>query len=127
MEKGNKVEAYFIEDHLFKKEITILRNLALKCDLEETFKWSFPTYTLKGKNVLSICKFKRHFGIWFFNGVFLKDKNKVLENAQEGKTKAMRHWKFKTKNDIDKSLILSYIKEAIDCLLYTSPSPRDRG
>ena len=53
MEKGNKVEAYFIEDHLFKKEITILRNLALKCDLEETFKWSFPTYTLKGKNAVS--------------------------------------------------------------------------
>ena len=114
MEKAEKVEAYFTEEHQFKKEIAALRELVLKYDLEETFKWSFPTYTLDGKNVLSICKFKKHFGIWFFNGVFLTDKNKVLENAQEGKTKAMRQWKFKTKNDIDESLVITYIKEAIE-------------
>lgn len=113
MDKSNKIEAYFTEDHHYKKEIGILRELVLKCQLEETFKWSFPTYTIEGKNVLSVCKFKNHFGLWFFNGVFLTDKNKVLENAQEGKTKAMRHWKFHTENEIDKNLVLSYIKEAI--------------
>ena len=53
------------------------------------------------------------FVIWFFNGVFLSDPRKVLENAQEGKTKAMRHWKIKS-NRIDKIAVLAYMNEAIE-------------
>ena len=74
----------------------------------------FPTYTLDNKNVLALCKFKGHFGIWFFNGVFLSDPNNVLKNAQEGKTKAMRHWKFQSIDDINEKDVLAYVKEAID-------------
>ncbi|MDX1313927.1 MAG: YdeI/OmpD-associated family protein, partial [Eudoraea sp.] len=37
----------------------------------------------------------------------------VLENAQEGKTKAMRHWKFSSNEDIDSLAVLSYVEEAI--------------
>ena len=104
MEKSEKVAKYYEEDHQFKNAISELRDLVLKSELEETFKWSFPTYTINNKNVLSICKFKNHFGIWFFNGVFLKDEKGILENAQEGKTKAMRHWKFSSIEEIDKKL-----------------------
>ncbi|TMM53227.1 hypothetical protein FEE95_19355 [Maribacter algarum] len=114
MEKTEKVERYYAEEHRFRDAIAQLRELVLKTSLEETYKWMFPTYTLKGKNVLSICKFKKHFGIWFFNGVFLKDKKQVLENAQEGKTQAMRHWKFYSIEDIDKKAILGYMNEAIE-------------
>ena len=114
MEKSEKVAKYYEEDHQFKNAISELRDLALKSELEETFKWSFPTYTINNKNVLSICKFKNHFGIWFFNGVFLKDEKGILENAQEGKTKAMRHWKFSSIEEIDKKMVLAYINEAID-------------
>lgn len=57
--------------------------------------------------------FKNHFGLWFFNGVFLSDPKKVLENAQEGKTKAMRQWKFKS-NTFDKVTVLAYMNEAIE-------------
>ncbi len=114
MEKSEKVERYYSEEHQFKKAIGILRELAMKTNMEETFKWMFPTYTLDGKNIIAICKFKKHFGIWFFNGVFLSDPQGVLENAQEGKTKAMRHWKFYTLEDIDKTKVLGYINEAIE-------------
>lgn len=114
MDRFAKVEAYYEEEHHYKKAIGQLRELALKTQLEETFKWMFPTYTLKSKNVMAICKFKNHFGIWFFNGVFLTDPLGVLQNAQEGKTKAMRHWKFTSEADIDKKQVLSYINEAID-------------
>jgi len=114
MDKSEKVEAYFAEEHHYKKAIGILRDLVLKTELEETFKWMFPTYTLANKNVLAICKFKGHFRIWFFNGVFLSDTKKVLENAQEGKTKAMRHWKFHSIAAIDKNDVLAYVKEAIE-------------
>ncbi len=114
MDKAAKIEAYYEEEHHYKNAIGKLRELVLKTELEETFKWMFPTYTLKNKNVLSICKFKNHFGIWFFNGVFLSDPFNALENAQEGKTKAMRHWKFTAEADIDFKQVLSYVNEAID-------------
>lgn len=113
MDKSEKVEAYYSEEHPYKKAINQLRELVLKTALQETFKWMFPTYTLEGKNVLAICKFKCHFGIWFFNGVFLSDPKNILENAQEGKTQAMRHWKFKTLDEIQENLITAYINEAI--------------
>ncbi len=114
MDKSEKIEAYYGEEHDYKKAIGILRDLVLKTNLEETYKWNFPTYTLDGKNVLSICKFKKHFGIWFFNGVFLSDKKKVLQNAQEGKTQAMRHWKFNSIDEIVEKIVSAYINEAIE-------------
>ena len=113
MDKAAKIEAYYEEEHPYKNAIGTLRELVLKTPLEETFKWMFPTYTLKNKNVLAICKFKHHFGIWFFNGVFLTDPLQVLKNAQEGKTKAMRHWKFTSEDDIDPKQVLAYVREAI--------------
>lgn len=114
MDKFVKIEAYFAEEHYYKSAIGMLRDLVLKTELEETYKWMFPTYTLAKKNVLAICKFKNHFGIWFFNGVFLSDPKKVLQNAQEGKTKAMRQWKFVSSDEIDEKTVISYIHEAIE-------------
>jgi uncharacterized protein YdeI (YjbR/CyaY-like superfamily) len=62
---------------------------------------------------LGLGAFKNHFGIWFFNGVFLKDENNLLEKAQE-KTKALRQMRFESLEDIDKNVVLSYVKEAIE-------------
>lgn len=109
-----KADAYFEKDQPFKEEIAILREIALATELEETLKWGAPVYTIQNKNVLGIMAFKNHFGLWFFNGVYLSDPENVLENAQEGKTKAMRHWKFCDINEIDRKLILQYMKEAIE-------------
>ncbi len=49
-----------------------------------------------------------------FNGVFLKDKHNMLVNAQENKTKALRQMRFKSIKEIDKDLVLQYVKEAIE-------------
>lgn len=114
MQKAEKLERYFSEEHQFKDAIGILRSLAFKTKMEETFKWSFPTYTLNGKNVIALCKFRNHFGVWFFNGVFLSDPQDVLENAQEGKTQAMRQWKFYSKEEINTQKVLGYINEAME-------------
>ena len=114
MERQEKIEKFYKEAHRFKNEIAELRTLALACGMAETYKWSFPTYMIDNKNIIAINKFKNHFGIWFFNGVFLSDPKKVLENAQDGKTMAMRHWKFTTLEDIDKKDVTSYINEAIE-------------
>ncbi len=114
MEKSEKIAAYFAEEHKFQKGIQKLRELVLKTGMDETFKWAFPTYTYQNKNVVAVCKFKNHFGIWFFNGVFLKDPLKILENAQEGKTQAMRHWKFTSIENIDAVKIMAYFNEALE-------------
>lgn len=114
MDKSEKLEGYYEKEHPFKEGIAYLRELALKTEAVEDFKWSIPVYTLNNKNVFGICKFKHHFGVWFFNGVFLKDPKKVLENAQEGKTKGMRHWKFHNLEEVDEKAVLGYMKEALN-------------
>ncbi|MGW9686950.1 YdeI/OmpD-associated family protein [Flagellimonas sp. 2504JD1-5] len=114
MEKAEKLEAYYQTEHRFKAEINALRKLALQTDCEEAYKWNFPVYTVNGKNVFGICRFKNHFGVWFFNGALLSDPKKLLSNAQEGKTKGMRHWKLGSMDDIDSQEVLNYISEAIE-------------
>ncbi|NER10720.1 Uncharacterized conserved protein YdeI, YjbR/CyaY-like superfamily, DUF1801 family [Muriicola jejuensis] len=109
-----KVDAYYQRETPFRAGLSVLRELALKTGLEETYKWNSPVYTLDGKNVFGINAFKTHFGIWFFNGCYLKDPKNVLENAQEGKTKAMRHWKFSSAEEIEAKSVLAYMIEAVD-------------
>ena len=114
MENSEKLEAYYGQEHSFKEGISILRDLAMKTKVVETLKWGSPVYTAEGKNVFWIARFKNHFGLGFFNGMFLKDPKKVLVNVQEGKTQAMRHWKFKSIGEIDAPTIVAYINEAIE-------------
>lgn len=109
-----KADAYFEKDQPFREEIAILREIALATELEETVKWGVPVYTIQNKNVFGIMAFKNHFGLWFFNGVYLSDPENVLQNTQEGKTKAMRHWKFIDTHKLDRKLILQYMEEAIE-------------
>ena len=82
-------------------------------DLEETIKWGAPTYTVDGKNVVGLGAFKAYAGIWFFNGVYLQDPDGVLVNAQDGKTKALRQWRFTTAKEIKVTRVKAYVKEAI--------------
>jgi len=114
MKKANSVEEYIETHKNFSDALTVLRDIIITTELVETLKWSAPVYTINGKNVLGLGAFKEHFGIWFFNGVFLKDEHHLLVNAQEGKTKALRQMRFTAIDDIDNALVLQYIKEAID-------------
>ena len=113
MKKVNSVEEYIETNSNWSEALTTLRNIINSTEVEETLKWSAPVYTINGKNIIGLGAFKNHFGIWFFNGVFLKDEKKLLVNAQEGKTKALRQMRFESINDIDKNTVLSYVKEAI--------------
>jgi len=114
MKKIHSVEEYIETNEHFSDALTILRNIINSTGLNETIKWSAPVYDLSGKNVVGLGAFKNHFGIWFFNGVFLKDEHNLLVNAQEGKTKALRQMRFESINDINKKAVLTYVKEAID-------------
>ena len=114
MAKVTSVEEYIEQHSDYAEALGLLRNIINTTELEETIKWSAPVYALNGKNVVGLGAFKHHFGIWFFNGVFLKDEQNLLINAQENKTKALRQMRFKSINEIDKAAVLAYVKEAID-------------
>ncbi len=104
----------YIEKHSnFTAVLNTIRKVILSTELVETIKWSMPTYTLQGKNVVGIGSFKSHCGIWFFQGGLLKDELKALTNAQEGKTQAMRQWRFTKDSILDEKQLLFYIQEAI--------------
>ena len=96
------------------EELDLLKEIIAQTELVETTKWGAPVYVLNNKNVIGIGGFKSYFGIWFFNGVFLKDQNNVLVNAQEGVTKSQRQWRFNSKEEVNEKEVLAYIIEAIE-------------
>lgn len=110
LEKENK----WNKTNQWENEIEQLHTIIRKTPLIETTKWGGPVYTYNNKNLLGIGGFKSYFGIWFYNGVFLKDEKKLLINANEENTKSLRQMRFNSVNEIDEKLILAYIKEAIE-------------
>ncbi|GLB49770.1 YdeI/OmpD-associated family protein [Neptunitalea lumnitzerae] len=110
----DKVAAYLEKHSTWKTGLEKIRTVLLQTELEETIKWGAPTYTINNKNIVGLGAFKNHFGIWFFQGALLKDTKNVLLNAQEGKTKALRQWRFESNEDINEALILTYVQEAIE-------------
>ena len=115
LKKPKSVEEYIEINKHYTTELSFLRELILATDLEESVKWMFPVYGYGKKNLISLCAFKDYVGIWFFQGVFLEDKLGLLQNAQQGKTKAMRQWRFNNIAELKthKSVIQSYLLEAI--------------
>lgn len=114
MPAPKNAEEFILKKKEWKKELELLRSILLSLKLEETIKWGAPVYCEEGKNIVGMGAFKSYVGLWFFQGVFLKDKAKVLVNAQEEKTKALRQWRFHSIKEIDVKLVKEYVKEAIE-------------
>ena len=101
-------------NHLWEKEIALLKSLADLAGLTETVKWGGIVYTYNDKNVLGVGGFKDYFTLWFFKGVFLKDQAKVLINANEENTKSLRQWRFTSIGEVNDEQVLRYMHEAIE-------------
>jgi uncharacterized protein YdeI (YjbR/CyaY-like superfamily) len=86
------VDEYILNSKNGIEILLVLRDIINTTELKETIKWGVPCYTINGKNVLGLGAFKSYVGIWFFQGALLNDTAKVLRNAQDDKTKAMRQW-----------------------------------
>jgi uncharacterized protein YdeI (YjbR/CyaY-like superfamily) len=99
-------------NELWEKEIEFLQSIILKTPLVETTKWGGIVYTYNGKNVVGVGGFKSYFGLWFFNGAFLKDTENVLVSGNET-TIAQRQWRFNSITEIDEKKVLAYILEAL--------------
>lgn len=106
-------EHYIASKPQWEKGLNTLRALLLEYPFEECIKWNAPVYMAHGRNLLGLAAFKNHFGLWFFEGASLDDPAGVLTNAQQGKTKNMRQWKFYDPADPDRDLIRTYLEEAL--------------
>ena len=112
--KIKNTEDYIAQSTKWKEELNFLFDILKSTNLVGEIKWGIPVFCLKNKNVIGLIELKDSVGIWFFQGVFLKDKHNLLINAQEGKTKGMRSIKIKNLTDISESIIREYILEAIE-------------
>tara|TARA_R110001592_G_scaffold237306_9_gene496312 strand:+ start:10825 stop:11409 length:585 start_codon:yes stop_codon:yes gene_type:complete len=107
------VDEYIENQSNWNKELLILRDILSSINLEESIKWGAPTYSYKGQNIVGIAAFKNYFGLWFFQGALINDTHKVLINAQEEKTKAMRQLRFNSVDEVDAKIIINYVTQAM--------------
>ena len=114
MKRFKSVDAYIDAAEQFQDELIQLRKILNSTPLDEEVKWGAPCYTYEGKMVVGMGSFKSYCGLWFYQGALLSDPESVLINAQEGKTKALRQWRFASKKEIKSRVIKAYVKEAIE-------------
>lgn len=113
MQPTKTVDNYIAAHPDWADALTTLRSICNATDLQETIKWGAPCYTLDNKNIIGLAAFKSYVGLWFHQGALLADPDRVLINAQEGKTKALRQWRFTAAKDIKPRAVKAYINEAI--------------
>jgi uncharacterized protein YdeI (YjbR/CyaY-like superfamily) len=113
MQKAGTIEEYLARHSRWSQTLAALRSILQSTELEETIKWGVPTYTLGSKNVVGLAAFKDHAALWFMHGALLKDTAGQLINAQQGKTRAQRQWRFGPEDRIDRGLVKRYVLEAI--------------
>lgn len=114
-QKNEKVEQFLQKDSQWKECYQYLRKLIFEeTELEETYKWMHPCYTLNGKNVVLIHGFKHYVALLFHKGAILEDKYNTLVQQTE-KVQAARQLRFVSIDEIQerKEEILFYLNEAI--------------
>ena len=113
MKRARSVDEYIDSAGQWRAELARLREILKSTALVEKLEWGAPSYTHRGKILVGIGGFKNWFCLWFHQGALLEDHQKVLVNAQEGKTKALRQWRMSSAKEIKASTIRRYVIEAI--------------
>ena len=62
--------------------------------------------------MIGLAAFKQHCAIWFHHGVYLKDADNLLQNAQKT-TRGMRQWRIEAGDKLPKAALKRYVKETI--------------
>jgi len=113
MRRASSVDDYIAHANHWQAELSRLCEILRATSLTEEVKWGAPCYTWNSKNIVGVGAFKSYFGLWFHQGAVLGDDKKVLINAQEGKTKALRQWRMTSAGEIKPTIIKRYVREAI--------------
>jgi uncharacterized protein YdeI (YjbR/CyaY-like superfamily) len=114
MKTVSSIEEYILRNEKWHDALILLHDIIVSTHLNESIKWGAPAYTYQNKNVVGMAVFKAHLALWFYQGALLADPNKMLINAQEGTTKALRQMRFNHVNEIDSRLVKQYVIEALE-------------
>ena len=102
MNKNPEVDAYLKKKaHPMNAEIQRVREIILSVHpgIEETIKWSAPTFLYKGNMASYFMNAKKHVSLMFHKGAFINDKTGLLEGeGKEGRTA-----KFASMEEIEKN------------------------
>lgn len=114
MKKNPAVDDYLAKkNHPLTDEINRVREIILQTDdrIEETIKWSSPTFMYKGNMASYFMNAKKHVSLMFHKGALINDPNGLLE----GDGKEGRAAKFTDMSDIEakKPALESVVKEWI--------------
>lgn len=109
-----QAEAYIIHAPRWREEMKKMRQIALECGLEETFKWGKPCYVSNGKNIVLIQGFKDFCALLFFEGYLLNDPEGILVKTGPN-TRVGRQVRFTGISEITRlePALQSYIREAV--------------
>ncbi len=90
MNKNPEVDAYLEKKaHPMNAEIERVREIILAThpEMEETIKWSSPTFMYKGNMASYFMNAKKHVSLMFHKGALIKDNTGLLEgDGKEGRT-----------------------------------------
>lgn len=111
-----QIENFFSKAKKWKEEYLLLRSLMQEYnELEETYKWMHPCYTIDQKNVVLIHGFKEYCAILFHKGVLINDVHGVLIQQTEN-VQSARQMRFRSMDEIkaQKNIIRDNIRQAIE-------------
>lgn len=108
-----EVDAFVKQAKIWKEEIQALRSILIDCGLDEELKWGKPCFMYKGRNVAIIQPFKKHCALLFFKGALFQDIHGLLKN-QGANTQSAKRLEFISKDQIKKTKIKPYVKQAIE-------------
>ena len=110
-----KVDEFFARPGKWRQALTVLRRIALHCQLTEELKWGKPCYMFQNNNVLILQGFKQSCALLFTKGALLSDSANILEKPGEN-TQAARRVSFITLQQVVdlESTLAAYIQEAIE-------------
>ncbi|MCI5059073.1 MAG: DUF1801 domain-containing protein [Flavobacteriales bacterium] len=112
MSDSKKVDEYLLKKaHPLDREIQLVRSIIMDVDpkIEETIKWSSPTFMYKGNMASFFMNAKKHVSLMFHKGALINDDSGLLE----GDGKEGRVAKFSSVEDIEdkKEALTNVVKE----------------
>lgn len=115
MEHFEDVDEYLARSERWPDEVAALREVLLRCEVDEAIKWGKPCYVHEGANIALIQEFKDLLALMFFKGALLGDPEGVLE-AQGPNSRSARRMCFRSVDDVTRlaPTVEAYVAEAID-------------
>jgi hypothetical protein len=85
-------------DHPLKAELEAVRDIVLGVspEIDETIKWSGPTFMYRGNMASLVVRTKKHVQLMFHQGAAIADENGLLE----GEGKEVRFARFEDMDDV---------------------------